>query len=395
MTVLNHLHKAAGATLGERNGRVVPESYGSLDAAYRAMRRTIVMSDYSHLSRYLIEGPEAFDFLDLVLSGDVGSLRDQQGLFTLLLDEKGAILSDCYVLNDDERYLLLCEHLNDDELGTWLDRHRGEHDVTITSITDSNACLLFEGPYSWELMAEIFGRDIAGMPFMEFYKPVDDAYVFRCGKHGEFAYKVVLPEDQAVALWDRARGLAGKYDLVPAGLDVQCLCRIENPCWHAPRFAAVARNPIELQMQWMVRFDKADFIGKEALAESRETSATRRMIGFVATEDVSLAPGDGIFHKDKQIGSVIDAAYSSEAKSVCGLAMIDQAYAYAGLDDYRAFSTTKGTIPITTKALPFLSNFSFAVNPAVHSYVNPAKHKNMFAQIEAEAAARRVAGAQG
>jgi glycine cleavage system aminomethyltransferase T len=395
MTALNDLHKAAGAKLGEHNGRMVPVSYGSLDAAYQAMRRTIVMSDYSHLSRYLIEGSEAFDFLDLVLSGDVGSLRDQQGLFTLLLDEKGGILSDCYVLNDDERYLLSCEHLNDGELGTWLDRHKGEYDVTITSITESNACLLFEGPYSWELMAEIFGRDIAGMPFMEFYKPVDDTYVFRCGKHGEYAYKVVLPEEQAAALWERATSLAGKYDLVPAGLDIQSLCRIENPCWHAPRFAAVARNPIELQMQWMVRFDKAEFIGKEALAESRETSATRRMIGFVAAEDVSLTSGDGVFYKDKQIGCVVDAAYSSEAKSVCGLAMIDRAYAYASLDDYRALSNGQAAIPIATKALPFLSNFSFAVNPAVHSYVNPAKHKNSFAQMEAEAAAKRVAEAQG
>ena len=44
------------------------------------------------------------------------SIRDEQLLYTLLLDKEGKIISDAYVLCDNEHYFLISEWMNSDAI---------------------------------------------------------------------------------------------------------------------------------------------------------------------------------------------------------------------------------------------------------------------------------------
>lgn len=87
---------------------------------------------------------------------------------------------------------------------------------------------MLEGPYSRELMSEIYGYDIIGLPYCEYMNTEDDLIVFRCGKHGEFAYQVIGPQSLLVELWVKLQKIGVKYLLKTGGLDYQRIVRVEN-----------------------------------------------------------------------------------------------------------------------------------------------------------------------
>jgi len=390
MNTFADIHAARGAVMTVRNGAEVPLSIADKASAHEALRKHVLVADYSHCAIVEVAGDDAFECLDAIVAGDLAAIRDGQALYTFILDEQGQIALDLALLCDDERYLLLTEAMSGAELKTHLQSHLGEHKVDITDRSDELACLLFEGPYSWEINKELFGMDVIGLPFMEHMR-VDGGILFRFGLHGEFSYQLICDHATAKRLLEDPDGLYAKYDTVMAGLDFQEQARLENPCWDATRLGAWSRCPIELQLQWMVRYDKDAFIGKQALEDKLEAGAQRRMVGFVADHegDAAIAPGAPVSLDGVRIGTVATAGFSPERGRMIGQALLEADYAYADIPGFKA-----GEVAVTTSALPFVRNFSFLVNPLEHSYVIPGRHKNMLEQWQALEAAKAAEQAQ-
>lgn len=388
MSELLSLHKQNNARLGERNGITVPLGYGDASEEYEALRGHIMMADYSHYTKIKVGGDEAFDFLDYAVAGDVAEIRDEQALHTVILDEKGEILSDVYVLNDDDTYLLLCEFIDDARMMELLNARKGEFDVEFESLTASHAMITFEGPYSWELCAEIFGMDVIGIPYLGFIALENDSYIFRAGKNGEYGYKIILPHADAPELWQKGLELGERYKIKRSGLDLQKIGRLENPYFNPEGAAKASRKPRDLQLQWMVRYDKEEFFGREGLLEARDEAPVRKVVGVIAQtegESEKFEVGDGIFCGGAEIGTVVNAGYSPALKKYIAQGFIDTQYAYASLDAFTVKSASGREIPVSTSATPFFMNLSMLVNPNEHSFVNAAKPKNLLEQIQGKA----------
>jgi len=384
MSRFSDIHASRGAQMTVRNGIEVPLSIAERSSVHEALRKHFIVVDYSHFAIVDVTGESAFEFLDAIVAGDLAAIRDGQALYTFILNENGEIVLDLCLLCDDERYLLLSESASGADLVALLAAQVGEQAVEIVDRSDELACLLFEGPYSWEINKELFGMDVIGLPFMEHMR-VDGGILFRFGLHGEFSYQLICDQDTAARLLEDKDGLYARYDAVFAGLNFQDLARLENPCWDESRLGTWSKCPIELQMQWMVRYDKDAFIGKEALEAKLEAGPLRRMVGFVAeVESTSgLEAGQAVSVNGVHVGSVATAGYSPERGRIIGQALLEAEYAYADIHGFQI-----GNIPVTTSALPFVRNFSFLVNPLEHSYVTPGRHKNMLEQWQAAEAAK-------
>lgn len=379
---LTAFHQERGATMVVRNGVSVPGRLGDVSDAHQALRSTVALLDHSHFGVVEVVGDGAFSFLDRVLAGDLGAARDEQALYMLFLGEDGQIVTDAYVLCDDDRYVLLCEWQSGAELEASLREHldpERDEEVDVRDLDQQYACFLLEGPYSWELAAELFGMDVLGLPFLEFMR-IEPGILLRCGMHGEFAYKILLEPGLARDLWERILEVGAKYDLQPAGLDVQRLARLENPCWDPGVVGKVTRCPIELQMQWAVRYDKPEFVGREAIISRLAQGVPNRVVGVVFQDAVGGAAesGDSVVCGGRAIGRLITAGHSSQRGARIGQALIEADLAYADVDRYEV-DRDGARVPITTCAVPFIRNFSFAVNPTEHSYVNPSRPKSVLA----------------
>ncbi|HFT6599790.1 TPA: aminomethyltransferase family protein [Klebsiella oxytoca] len=385
MSSLFDLHLKDNAVMGNYNNRSIPSSYHDILDEYKAVRENALLVDYSHMAIVSVTGEDAWILVNHIASADISIVRDEQGIYSLVLNDDGTILGDMYVLCAMDGYYILSENISVARIIEVLKFAAEKYDdlgiqenPEIKSMEDDNwGAIMLEGPYSWELMSEIYGYDIIGLPYCEYMNTEDDLIVFRCGKHGEFAYQVIGPQSLLVELWVKLQKIGVKYLLKTGGLDYQRIVRVENPGWDQSIYAEYSTNPVELQLQWAIQYDKEDFIGKAAVELMSAQSAARKVVGIVPCVNcASLSKDDKILVNGQTVGFIINAVYSPAAQSWIALAFINTPYALSDIDGY-IIKTAHGDIAAKTKNLPFIYNFSLLVNPTTHSYIDPSKAKSV------------------
>ncbi|ELK0735473.1 aminomethyl transferase family protein [Klebsiella oxytoca] len=385
MSSLFDLHLKDNAVMGNYNNRSIPSSYHDILDEYKAVRENALLVDYSHMAIVSVTGEDAWILVNHIASADISIVRDEQGIYSLVLNDDGTILGDMYVLCAMDGYYILSENISVARIIEVLNFAAEKYDdlgiqeiPEIKSMEDDNwGAIMLEGPYSWELMSEIYGYDIIGLPYCEYMNTEDDLIVFRCGKHGEFAYQVIGPQSLLVELWVKLQKIGVKYLLKTGGLDYQRIVRVENPGWDQSIYAEYSTNPVELQLQWAIQYDKEDFIGKAAVELMSAQSAARKVVGIVPCVNcASLSKDDKILVNGQTVGFIINAVYSPAAQSWIALAFINTPYALSDIDGY-IIKTAHGDIAAKTKTLPFIYNFSLLVNPTTHSYIDPSKAKSV------------------
>lgn len=385
MSSLFDLHLKDNAVMGNYNNRSIPSSYHDILDEYKAVRENALLVDYSHMAIVSVTGEDAWILVNHIASADISIVRDEQGIYSLVLNDDGTILGDMYVLCAMDGYYILSENISVARIIEVLKFAAEKYDdlgiqesPEIKSMEDDNwGAIMLEGPYSWELMSEIYGYDIIGLPYCEYMNTEDDLIVFRCGKHGEFAYQVIGPQSLLVELWVKLQKIGVKYLLKTGGLDYQRIVRVENPGWDQSIYAEYSTNPVELQLQWAIQYDKEDFIGKAAVELMSAQSAARKVVGIVPCVNcASLSKDDKILVNGQTVGFIINAVYSPAAQSWIALAFINTPYALSDIDGY-IIKTAHGDIAAKTKTLPFIYNFSLLVNPTTHSYIDPSKAKSV------------------
>ena len=172
-------------------------------------------------------------------------------------------------------------------------------------------------------MSEIHGFDVIGLPYYEYMNTDDELMVFRCGKHGEFAYMVIGQQEQLLDQWQQLLEHGGKYLLQTGGLDYQKIVRIENPGWDDALWAEYNLNPVELQLQWAVQYDKEGFVGKDAAEELSHGEGARKVIGMIVEGECSgIESGDNVLVEGQVVGKVAKAIYSPALQ--CFIARADR-----------------------------------------------------------------------
>lgn len=385
MSSLSDLHLKNNAVMGNYNNRSIPSSYHDILDEYKAVRDNVLLVDYSHMAIVSVTGDDAWILVNHIASADISIARDEQGIYSLVLNDDGTILGDMYVLCTMDGYYILSENISVSRIIEVLNIAAAKYDdlgiqeiPEIKSMEEDDwGAIMLEGPYSWELMSEIYGYDIIGLPYCEYMNADDDLIIFRCGKHGEFAYQVIGPQSLLVELWVKLQKLGTKYLLKTGGLDYQRIVRVENPGWDKSFYAEYSTNPVELQLQWAIQYDKEDFIGKAAVELMSAQTTARKVVGIVPCVNcASISKDDKILVNGQAVGLIINAVYSPAAQSWIALAFINNHYALSDIEGY-TIKTAHGDIAAKTKTLPFIYNFSLLVNPTMHSYIDPSKAKSV------------------
>lgn len=382
MTVLHDLHLANQARMGRYNHKDVPASYHESACEYRAVRENALLVDYSHMSIVSVMGEDAWVLVNYCVSADVAALRDEQALYSLMLDEKGMLQGDLYILCTEEGYYLLTENMSCAQVIACLQQAlQMAEALDIQQAPQINAldeagwgAVLLEGPYSWEILAEIYGFDVIGLPYHEFMPTSDDLILLRCGKHGEYGYLMVGEQSALAALWLKLLKAGERFQLKAGGLDYQQIVRIENPCWDA-RSMNEWRNPVELQLQWAIDYHKEDFIGRSAVEAISHHGVTRKLIGIIPQEERAIiSANDRVLIDKQEVGKIIKSIYSPARDAFIALSMIDTAWAWSDISGFR-LQTAQGNIAAMTQNLPFLYNLSMRVSPTEHSFTDAAKRR--------------------
>jgi aminomethyltransferase len=323
----------AGAGFRERVGVEVPAAVSGEEAEYRLVRDSAGLTDFSHMRAYRIPEENAIDFLDALVAGNVARTRFGRVLHTFLADPEGMLVADCYVANNDEEFVLLCESLVDDsELGA-IFAAAGAAEAGLEPLTDTHVVLGVDGFRAWEVARKICGADVVGIPYLgiEMYPFEQDTIrLIRAGKTSEFGYLFVVPHGSARRFFERVRSELQGVEGGLCGVDVHDCLRLEGRFFNIFAEGARVRDPLALGLQWMIDFDKEAYVGREPILARRSGGITRKIVGVRSDETIPV--GASIFHGAEAVAEVVASCRSYALNAGVALALFPTELAFSGLD---------------------------------------------------------------
>lgn len=334
---LKHALLADGAAFAARYGTEVVASCAEAARECGWVRNAVGLTDFSFTQRYRIPEEKAVDFLDTLLAGNVARTRFGRMLHTFLPDEHGMVAADCYVANNDQEFILICESIVDTVTLDGILAAAGSQEAGVETLSDSTVLLSLDGVDAWKIVRDLFGRDVLGLPYLsiEVY-PFEGQSValFRAGKTSEFGYLLMAPAVVAEALYGRVLSLVRAAGGGLCGINAHDTLRLEGRFFNIHAEGIRVRDPLVLGLQWMIDFNKAGgFRGSAPLLDRRAAGLQRKMIGISAAPgQEGLRPGAQLFLEAQPAGEVVAACHSGVLNRPLGLAVLPIAWAYAGLD---------------------------------------------------------------
>jgi sarcosine oxidase subunit alpha len=156
------------------------------------------------------------------------------------------------------------------------------------------------------------------------------ATMMRIGFVGEMGWEIVVPAEYGSHLWEQVLRAGASVDLLPFGVETQRVLRLEKKHVIVGVDTDALCNPYEVGMAWVARLDKADFIGRAALARMKQSPLERMLVGFEM--EGSIAPPDGspVLVAGNPVGWATSVRFSWEKRKVIGMAWVTPAEAKHG-----------------------------------------------------------------
>ena len=320
-TPLHEKHLALGAKMAPFGGWDMPIQYEGILAETRAVRSGAGMFDVSHMGRVEITGPGAAAFLNRVLSSDVPKLRIGRARYGVICNPQGGIIDDTIVYRlDEERYLLVPNAGNADEVIEWLRKWTPDDGATMDIVTDKLAMIAVQGPSAVAILDAMTPYELSQVrPFRIVEAPVfgTNALLARTGYTGEDGFEVMLPSGSAIALWE-ALTEAG---VTPCGLGARDVLRLEAGLLLHGTDMDIRTNPYEAGLDRFVALEK-ESVYAAALRQVASQGVGRKLTGFRMLERGVPRHGYTILQDNREVGEVTSGGYSPTLDSYIGLGYV-------------------------------------------------------------------------
>jgi glycine cleavage system aminomethyltransferase T len=326
---------AARATMSERFGAEIVSAISNPKKEYGYIRDAAGITDFSFMQKFRVPEEKGLDFLDNLLAGNVAKVRFGRVLHTFLADDNGLLLADCFMANNDEELVLLCESIVDDgALKTVLNNH-GAQKAGLEDLSENHIVMGIDGYKAWAVVKDLFGADIVGLPYLSierFSYEGENIRLFRAGKTSEFGYLLMAPAACAEGLFTKCKELAEKYGGGLCGLSIHNDLRLEGRFFNIFAEGHKVHDPLSLGLQWMIDFDKEKFLGRDAILKRRSAGITQKIIGISLEPNAGeLKQGAPIFNGSEKVSEVVASCFSYVLNKSIGLAVFPTAIAYSGL----------------------------------------------------------------
>jgi aminomethyltransferase len=301
-------------------GWEMPVQYEGVIPEHRAVRTDAGVFDVSHMGQFHVEGPNAHELLQSLLSNDLDKIRDGEAQYTLLTNERGGIVDDLIAYRiDPHHYLVVVNAGNRDAAYAWM-KEREIRGSEIRDASDEYALLAVQGPRALERLGLPTAK-----PFTHAMGELDgvEVMVNRTGYTGEEGVELMCPAEDAEELWDAilARGVK------PAGLGARDTLRLEVCYPLHGNDITPDTDPISAGLGWTCALDK-EFSGVAELRRIKADGPERKLVAFVMEE--KAVPRTGMAIADG--GEVTSGTHSPMLDKGIGMGYVRSSSASSGTE---------------------------------------------------------------
>ncbi len=307
----------------------------AIGAEHRATRETAAIFDETSFAKIEVSGEGASDFLeglcDNKVARDIGAIT-----YTSMLNDRGGIECDFTVTRlEEERFRIVTGTAFGRHDLSWIRSHAPlDGSVKVEDITSSLSCFGIWGPAARGILQPLTTADLSNEAFrymraQELAIGAVPCLALRVTYVGELGWELYCPGEFGLRLWDTIWAAGVEHGLLAGGYKAIDSCRLEKGyrVWGAD--ITPEDTPWEAGLDFAVKLDKGDFIGREALLGSREPK--RRLVCITLDDPRSVALGsEPVRVAGALVGRVTSGGYGYTVERSIAYAYVPAANAAVG-----------------------------------------------------------------
>ena len=325
-TCLYDKHMALGALMSPFGGFIMPIQYAGIAPEHMAVREKVGLFDVSHMGEVTVQGKDAERYVQHIFTNDIAGAPVGKIYYGMMCYENGGTVDDLLVYKmGDNDFFLVINASNIDKDWAWMQQHAAGFDIDLQNKSDYYGQIAVQGPESEHIVETVLGLPCSELAFYT-VKTVGDVIVSRTGYTGEDGFEIYAAHDYIRQCWDK---------LIAAGVQACGLgCRdtlrfeVGLPLYGDELSADI--SPVMAGLSMFCKFDKPEFIGRDALLKQKTEGVERRVIGIELEGRAVPRHGYPVLAEGRQVGEVTTGYNSiSTGKSVC-MALVETAHAKLG-----------------------------------------------------------------
>ena len=289
-TCLYDKHVALGALMSPFGGFIMPIQYAGIAPEHMAVREKVGLFDVSHMGEVTVRGKDAERYVQHIFTNDIANAPVGKIYYGMMCYENGGTVDD-----------LLVYKMGDNDYGQ----------------------IAVQGPESEHIVETVLGLACAELTFYT-CKQIGEVIISRTGYTGEDGFEIYASHDYIRECWDKliAAGVQ------PCGLGCRDTLRFEVGLPLYGDELSQDITPVMAGLSLFVKFDKPEFVGREALLKQKTEGPAKKLVGIELFDKAIPRHGYTVLNKEgAPIGEVTTGYHTlSTDKSVC-MALVDAQYA--------------------------------------------------------------------
>ncbi len=278
-----------------------PAQYTSAAEEHLNTRANVGMQDLSSMGEVDLKGPGAERLLHRLLVNEIKDLVPGQMRYSTMVNDQGGVIDDITVYKfSDEHYLLITSSGPRKKTARWIAEQADRHAAYVTDISAAIALPVVQGPKSREFLKTVVKEadQLAKLKYFRFMRATigeTEVVLSRSGYTGELGFELYTPAEEAGVVWETLLKAGREFGLLPYGTLAMQSLRIEKgyPLYGPDINEEV--SPFHLGLDRWIKFEKRDFIGRDALLRIQERGIQERWVGLVVEGEAALKNGDRLF----------------------------------------------------------------------------------------------------
>jgi aminomethyltransferase len=286
VTPLNAVHREMGAKMVDFGGWDMPVQYSGILDEHATVRASVGLFDVSHMGEIVVRGPEALKLVDRVSTNWAAKLKPGQAHYSGLLYEHGGFVDDILVHKVSDTEFFICVNASNQDKDYEHIAAHNSFDCTVENAGPRYAQLAIQGPKALATLEKLTAVDLAPIKYYWFTDGEvsgTPARIARTGYTGEDGFEIYIDPAEAPRLWREILEAGREFGIKPIGLGARNTLRLECKMALYGHEIDATITPFEADLAWIVKFDKPEFIGREALLKQREAGVTRKLTAFEMT----------------------------------------------------------------------------------------------------------------
>lgn len=332
-TPLYESHLNAGGKIVPFAGYLLPVQYETgVIAEHMAVREKAGLFDVSHMGEVVFRGRDALKNLERIFTNSFSGMYDGQVRYSLMCNDTGGILDDLLVYRlDAEAYLVVVNASNRHKDVQWIKEHL-DGEVGFEDISDKTAQIALQGPKSKEIISKLIGEQELPAKYYSFNKECAlggvSCLISRTGYTGEFGYEIYTSAEDAPQCWDMLLKAGAEQGLIPCGLGARDTLRLEASMPLYGHEMDETTDPLELGLDFAVKLNKDDFIGRAAIMEKGERKRCRT--GLFVTGRGIIREDAEVFAGDRLVGKTTSGTFCPFLGRGAAMVILDKEYSAPG-----------------------------------------------------------------